>query len=149
MANVVGTVLRCGSHGGCKNLKEDEGRHPRDTAEGEMVSSSTPWLQERALRLNRDLNIKDKLSYSINLISNLGTFFQSAPCEVRIKLLGSMFPEKIEFDGKNYRTKSYNKMLDIIYQETKQLQGHKKKKSPKNTGDFGRVSKAGLEPARL
>ncbi len=50
-----------------------------------------------------------------------------------------MFPEKIEFDGKNYRTKSYNKMLDIIYQETKQLQGHKKKKSPKNTGDFGRV----------
>ena len=85
-----------------------------------MASSSTPWLQERALRLNRDLNIKDKLSYSINLISNLGTFFQSAPCEVRIKLLGSMFPEKIEFDGKNYRTKSYNKMLDIIYQETKQ-----------------------------
>ena len=60
-----------------------------------------------------------------------------------------MFPEKIEFDGKNYRTKSYNKMLDIIYQETKQLQGRKKKKSPKNTGDFGRVPKAGLEPARL
>ena len=56
---------------------------------------------------------------------------------MRIKLLGSMFPEKIEFDGKIYRTKSYNKMLDIIYQETKQLQGHKK------------VPKAGLEPARL
>ena len=105
--------------------------------------------QIEALRLNKELNIKDKLSYSINLISNLGTFFQSAPCEVRIKLLGSMFPEKIEFDGKKYRTKSYNRMLDIIYQETKQLQGHKKKKSPQKTGDFARVPKAGLEPARL
>ena len=49
----------------------------------------------------------------------------------------------------NYRTKSYNKMLDIIYQETKQLQGYKKKKSPKKSGDFGRVPGAGLEPARL
>ena len=95
--------------------------------------------QIEALRLNEDLNIKDKLSFSINLIGNLGTFFVSAPCEVKIKLLGSMFPEKIEFDGEKYRTKSYNKMLDIIYQETKQLQGHKKSKSPKKTGDFGWV----------
>ena len=105
--------------------------------------------QIETLRLNKDLNIKDKLSYSINLIGNLGTFFQSAPCEVKIKLLGSIFPEKLEFDGKNYRTKSYNKMLDIIYQETKQLQGRKKRKSLKKSGDFARVPKAGLEPARL
>ena len=99
--------------------------------------------QIEALRLNEDLNIKDKMSYSINLIGNLGTFFQSAPCEVKIKLLGSIFPEKIEFDGNKYRTNTYNKMLDIIYQETKQLQGRKKKKSPQNEGDFGRVPRAG------
>ena len=30
-------------------------------------------------------------------------------------------------------------MLGIIYQETKQLQGRKKKKYPQNEGDFGRV----------
>ena len=30
-------------------------------------------------------------------------------------------------------------MLDIIYQETKQLQGRKKKKYPQNEGEFGRV----------
>lgn len=39
-------------------------------------------------------------------------------------------------------------MLDIIYQETKQLQGHKKKKSPKNEGDFGSVPEVGIEPTR-
>ena len=41
--------------------------------------------------------------------------------EVKIKLISSMFPEKIEFDGIRYRTKSYNKVLDLIYQETKEL----------------------------
>ena len=95
------------------------------------------------------MKIKDKLNYSINLIGNLGEFFTSATPEVKIKLLGSIFPEKIEFDEKKYRTKSYNKLLDVIYQETKQLQGRKKKKSPQNEGDFGCVPRAGVEPARL
>ena len=106
-------------------------------------------MQIESLKLNEDLNIKDKLTYSINLIGNLGTFFQSAPFEVKVKLLGSIFPEKIVFDGKTYRTTSYNKMLDLIYQETKQLQGRKKTKSPKKKGDFSRVPRAGIEPARL
>ena len=104
--------------------------------------------QIESLKLNEDLHIKDKLTYSINLIGNLGTFFQSAPCEVKIKLLGSMFPEKIEFDGKKYRTKSFNQMLEIIYVETKQLQGYKKSESSKNEGDSGSVPRAGIEPAR-
>ena len=38
-----------------------------------------------------------------------------------------MFPEKIEFDGKTYRTNSYNKVLDLIYQETNKLRGEEKK----------------------
>ena len=36
-----------------------------------------------------------------------------------------MFPEKIEFDGKTYRTNSYNKVLDLIYQQTNELRGVK------------------------
>ena len=38
-----------------------------------------------------------------------------------------MFPEKIEFDGKTYRTNSYNKVLDLIYQQTNELRGVEKK----------------------
>ena len=37
-----------------------------------------------------------------------------------------MFPEKIEFDGKEYRTNNYNKVLDLIFKETKQLRGEGK-----------------------
>ena len=73
-------------------------------------------------------NIKPKMKYSISLINNIDTFFQDAPVEVKIKLLSSIFPEKIEFDGKKYRTNSYNKVLDLIYQQTKQLRGGENKK---------------------
>ena len=39
-----------------------------------------------------------------------------------------MFPEKIEFGGEKYRTNSYNKVLDLIFQQTNELRGNKKKK---------------------
>lgn len=75
--------------------------------------------------LNR-ANIEPKLSYSISLLDNMEGFFRDAPVTVKIKLLGSIFPEKIEFDGENYRTNGYNKVLDLIYQQTKELREPKK-----------------------
>lgn len=53
-------------------------------------------------------NIEPKLDYSISLIDNLEAVFRDAPVETKIKVLSSMFPEKIEFDGKAYRTTKYN-----------------------------------------
>jgi hypothetical protein len=47
-------------------------------------------------------------------------------------LLVSMIPEKIEFEGKKYRTNSYNKVLEWILQNTNVLQDNKKKKQIKN-----------------
>ena len=65
--------------------------------------------QIEVLRLSEDLRgAKEKLTYSMDLIGNLGGIFKSGQPEVKIKLLGSIFPEKIEFDGKNYRPRSFN-----------------------------------------
>ena len=106
-------------------------------------------LQIGTLRLSADLRIKEKLTYSINLISNLGKFFQSATCEVKTKLLGSIFPEKLLFDGKKYRTKSFNGMLNLIYQETKHLRGYKKESDSKNRSQNHLGWMMGLEPTTL
>ena len=73
-------------------------------------------------------------------------FFRSAKPEIKILLLGSIFPRKIEFDGKNYRTRSYNRMLDVIYQETNRLQGQENKKSSDFSEDFNWVPGAGTIP---
>ena len=90
------------------------------------------------------MRVQDKLDYSINIIGNLGDFFKSAKPEVKVLLLGSIFPQKIEFDGKNYRTNSYNRMLDVIYQETNRLQGQENKKSSDFSEDFNWVPGAGV-----
>ena len=38
------------------------------------------------------MRVQDKLNYSINIIGNLGEFFRSAKPEIKILLLGSIFP---------------------------------------------------------
>ena len=63
----------------------------------------------------------------MSLLDNMERFIRDAPVEAKIKLLGSIFPEKIEFDGKNYRTNGYNKVLDLIYQQTNELREPQKK----------------------
>jgi hypothetical protein len=73
------------------------------------------------------LNIEPKLKYSILLINNIDSYIQDAKVEVKCKLLSSMFPEKITFDGKTYRTNSYNSVLDLIYKQTNELRGIKNK----------------------
>jgi hypothetical protein len=55
-----------------------------------------------------------------------------APVKVKCKILSSMFPQKIEFDGEKYRTHSYNQVLDLIFQETNKLRGYGEKESAKS-----------------
>ena len=86
--------------------------------------------QIKALRLCEDMKIKDKLSYSTTILGNLGKFFQEGSPEVKAKLISSIFPEKIEYDGKNYRTGKYNQVLDLIYQNASELQSKKKREIP-------------------
>jgi hypothetical protein len=49
----------------------------------------------------------------------------TAPLKDKINILGSMFPEKIEFDGEKHQTDSYNKVLDVIFKDTNQLYSKK------------------------
>ena len=58
----------------------------------------------------------------------------------------SMFPEKIEFDGEKYRTNSYNKVLDLIFQQTNELRGDKKEKGERNSSFSNSVPRPGIEP---
>ena len=87
-----------------------------------------------------------KLKYSIALIDNMEAYMRDAPVEVKIKLISSMFPDKIEFDGKNYRTKSYNKVLDLIYQQTNKLRGEENKNGESFSTFSVSVPRPGIEP---
>lgn len=76
----------------------------------------------KTLELSNKENIEPKFDYSISLIANIDKYLKEAPPEVKLKIISSIFHEKIIFDGKNYRTKNYNKIIDFIYQNTNILQ---------------------------
>ena len=91
---------------------------------------------------------KPKLHYAISLINNLVIYVRDAPLEVKIRLIGSIFPEKVQFDGKNYRTKKLNRVLDLIYQQTNELRGQNKKKrrAENSVLQFSAPNRVVLEP---
>ena len=85
--------------------------------------------QQIELLSNNGKGMKEKINYSVSLINNLTKIMREAPAKTKCRLIGSMVSEKIEFDGENYRTKNYNKVLDLIFQDTSKLHGEKKEKS--------------------
>ena len=105
--------------------------------------------QQIALLSTGRKGVSDKIDYSVNLISNLTKIMMDAPVKVKCKLIGSMFYDKIVYDGKNYRTTNYNKVLDLIFQETNKLRGYKNGESEDSPDSRALVPRAGVEPARV
>ena len=46
-----------------------------------------------------------------------------------MRLIRSMFPEKLTYDGNSHRTGKVNSILDVIVQQTRELRCGKKKKA--------------------
>ena len=113
----------------CEGILDQEAYARMTKRYGDQIKT----LQERITLLQTDTkDLKDKINYSVNIIANLRNFMIDAPVKVKCKLLSSMFPGKIEFDGEKYRTQSYNQVLDLIFQETNKLRGYGEKESTKS-----------------
>jgi len=67
----------------------------------------------------------------INTLSRLDVHYWNLPVSKKRELIGSIFPEKIVFDGINYRTPKVNEAARLIYMinsdlySTKNRKGHK------------------------
>ncbi|MGB0369607.1 MAG: hypothetical protein ACPGD8_09385, partial [Flavobacteriales bacterium] len=56
---------------------------------------------------------KKLLEQAVSMLRSLGNRFTNADAENKIRILGSIFPEMIEFDGINCRTTSINQALAL------------------------------------
>ena len=107
-------------------------------------------LQQKTVLLSKGTKeIGEKIDYSLNLLNNLRKIMIDGPVKLKCALLGSMFFDKIVYDGKNYRTTNYNKVLDLIFQETNKLRGNKNGESEDSLALETIVPRAGVEPARV
>ena len=98
------------------------------------------------LKTPKCADIEPQLEYAMSLINNMEHHIREGRLEVKRELIGVMFPEKFEFDGETYRTNSYNKVLDVIYLQTNELRGEKKRDSSDFSEKSLQVPPQGLEP---
>ena len=98
------------------------------------------------LHSSKDLQVKDKIGYGINVVENLGQFFCNASTETKIKLIGSIFNSEIEFDGEKYRTSDFNSVLNFIFQNANELQGKTNADSSFFSEKSAWVARRGIEP---
>ena len=123
---------------------------------GEDYMRMKASIDERKFNINSRLtllqpgnsDLENKFDYAIDVIRNMDVILSTGKAEHKIQLIGSMFPEKIQFDGENYRTNSYNKVLEYIFQETNVLKGEKKEETDEKSVSSVSVPGAGIEPAQ-
>ena len=66
-------------------------------------------------------NTEILINYGLHLFKNLSRFLHFAPINIKIKLLSSIFKEKLIFEGDNYRTPILNKGIEFMLLSTNTL----------------------------
>ncbi len=91
-------------------------------------------------------NIKDIIHTAIEAVTNIAKFYAESGVKAKREIIGSIFPEKLEFDGKHYRTTRMNTVAYYIFQINNKL--HPKRKRTNNQFDHLSclVARRGIEP---
>jgi site-specific DNA recombinase len=74
------------------------------------------------------------LKESIHFFKNLPKAMKSMDIQDKFEILSSIFPEKLQFDGKNCRTQKINKVLDLILTVDRGFRDNKKRDKLKKIG---------------
>jgi site-specific DNA recombinase len=88
----------------------------------------------------------DYINYGFALLYNLDGYYNEATIEDKHKILGSIFLEKLIFDGTNYRTLRTNKVLELLTSNINNLGKLKRKKVAKSDDLSLGASRRGIEP---
>lgn len=91
-------------------------------------------------------NIDKLLEQALQTLQNIGKHYQEGGIETKRAIIGSIFPEKLEFDGEHYRTARINSIAYHIFQINNELNGVKKKRNDHFDHFSLNVDPQGFEP---
>ncbi len=110
-------------------------------------------LEARLLETNNQnpdmLNLESKVEKAILVLSNLAEIYQIADINRKREIIGSIYPEKLEFFESNYRTTQVNEVASLIYHINSTLPQKKTGTFNEKSSKFRLVPGAGVEPARV
>ena len=105
--------------------------------------------QEIAILSETETNLDKQLKYGINFISHLDYYYINAPLELKGKITSSIFPEKLIFEEKNYRTMNKNSLVSLICSDSISWKRNNKEKAIISDGLSSVAPPSGLEPETL
>ena len=123
----------------------------------DMYQTAVSQLNKQRADLNyqlSELKTKDDIllkytKFAFPLLGNLDKYYQNSTLHTRKFIVSSIFPEKLYYSQKNYRTTRLNEVLALICSTDKALQILENKKALKNQGLSCMAPPARLERATL
>jgi len=83
----------------------------------------------------------------VTVLFQLEMIYESGSIEVKQRVIGSIYPEKLSFDGENIRTTRINEAIRLLYTMSKDFEENKKGQNGDLTILSSQVGKTGFEPA--
>ena len=94
----------------------------------------------------KKINIDKSLDRALHSVVKIPKLYREGEIHTRRDIIGSIFPEKLEFDGKTYRTTRMNIIANYIFQINNGLPQNKYRKSDNNNHFSCLVARRGIEP---
>jgi site-specific DNA recombinase len=92
------------------------------------------------------VKIDEFIFKAVNAISNIGMLYQNADNEGKRAIIGSMYPEKLHFDGQQHRTARINEIFELTYLISSTLSSKKRRARTEKSVLPTWVRPPGLEP---
>jgi len=113
----------------CGNIEAEDYR----TIKAECEEKINRLVVKLTASVKDTTNIESLWDKAISNISNLNVLYEKGTVTQKRKIIGSMFPEKLTFDGFHYRTARVNEALTLMLLIGKQMRGNKKGTNPLNS----------------
>jgi len=91
-------------------------------------------------------DVYDQLIFSFSFLKDLPYFYSEASLDVQQRIIGSIFPERLEFFKNNYRTKRINSVVELISNINKPFGRNEKGQFSKKTELSDKVPGTGIKP---
>ncbi|WP_184471312.1 recombinase family protein [Pedobacter sp. AK013] len=125
-----------------RDFDSNDYRIIKTECEEEIVDLEKKLFEISAPKVNIDLELKKAAKVLVNLCS----FYQGAETPLKRTIIGSIFPEKLSFNGKEHRTARLNNLVSLISHISSELPDKKKWTNDVKTCLPTWVGPPGLEP---
>lgn len=116
----------------------------------EIKIDCTTRINELEARLapstEKPVDINQLITGAINTLTRLDCLYKDGTIEEKRKIISSIYPEKLVFDGFQYRTSRINEVARLIYNMGKGFSEGPEIKTGEKSPDSGMVVPTGIEP---